>query len=169
MSANARSALTLTALLLVIVAAAVWGWQALTKPIPTRTSVGVCEDTTFAAGELLTPDLVAVRVLNASDHVGLASRTMESLTGRGFVSAGTGNLSGADITGVQIWSDEPDNPAVQLLKSQFRKATVVPGEPVSEPGLVLVLGNRPSKLAKNAPTEVTTTAEATLCSPPLDE
>lgn len=50
----------------------------------------------------LESDKISVRVLNATDKQGLAKSTMEVLTGRGFVSATTGNYRGTFDGGVKI-------------------------------------------------------------------
>ncbi len=165
MTTRMRSFVTLSVLAAILMVGAVGGWRALTQPVPERSSAR-CVDTDVAAGSVLTPDQVAIRIMNASGQAGLASRTMEALTARGFASAGTGNLANSQITGIRIWSDDPSNPAVVLLRSQFKKAKVVTGMPSDEPGLVIVLGKKPSKLSRTGLNEILLETDAQVCSPP---
>ncbi len=170
MTATMRTAVTLIGLLALTMVAALWGWNTLTKPVEGKTVSGICVDSTVSPGDVLTPDLVAVRVLNASDQSGLASRTMESLEGRGFVSGGTGNMTATQpFKGVRIWASDKSNPAVQLVKQQFRNAKVVAGEEIKEPGVIVVLGNDAGPLAQQAPAEVVIRKAATVCSPPITD
>lgn len=162
-----RSALTLGVLCLLLVGAGAWGWHALTEPLPDNAPPPLCTDTTVAAGTDVFRDQVAVSVFNGSTRSGLAGATMEQLEERGFVGADTGNAP-RRIRGVQIWSDEPKNPAVRLVKRQFRKAAVVPG-PEGEDlgrGVVVVLGQSFSSLREREVEKVTAGADATFCSPP---
>jgi hypothetical protein len=164
---GAKSALTLGVLCLLLVGAGAWGWQALTQPLPDNAPPPLCTDTTVAAGTDVFRDQVVVSVFNGSTRSGLAGATMEQLEERGFVGADTGNAP-QRIRGVQIWSDEPRNPAVRLVKRQFRKAAVVPG-PEGEDlgrGVVVVLGQSYSSLREREIEKVTAGADATFCSPP---
>jgi hypothetical protein len=164
---GARSALTLGVLCLLLVGAGAWGWHALTEPLPDNAPPPPCTDTTVAAGTDVFRDQVAVSVFNGSTRSGLAGATMEQLEERGFVGADTGNAP-QRIRDVQIWSDEPKNPAVRLVKRQFRKAAVVPG-PEGEDlgrGVVVVLGQSYSSLRDKEVEKVTAGADATFCSPP---
>ncbi len=156
--------LTLGALMLL---AGVWGWTALTKPFPTNEAAPLCTDTTAATGSQIYRDQVVVSVYNASTRSGLANATMEQLEERGFVAADSGNAP-AKIKGVQIWSDEPRNAAVLLVKRQFSKAQVVSGEQLGR-GVVVVVGEKFKALRKKEVESVTASEDSTFCSPPSSE
>lgn len=163
-----RSALTLTVLVLLLVVATLWGWRALTQPLPQVAETPVCVETEVAAGEEVVTNQVAVSVFNASRRNGLATKTMNQLVGRGFVSAGTGNApADTDVTNVRIHARNAKDPAVALVLAQFRGAEVVPG-PSLGLGVVVVVGDDFSSLRgrKKAPTSVTAEAPASICTPP---
>ncbi|WP_457206925.1 LytR C-terminal domain-containing protein [Nocardioides sp. P5_C9_2] len=164
-----RSALTLGGLCLLMLAAGAWGWKALTQPLPDNAPAPLCTDTTVAAGTPVFRDQVAVSVFNASSRSGLAGATLELLEDRGFVGADTGNAP-EPVRRVQIWAADPQNPAVRLVKRQFRKAQVVAGTEVDgEPlgrGVVVVLGQSYSSLREKEIESVKARTDATFCSPP---
>lgn len=165
MEARLRSALTLTTLTLLLVVAVVVGWSAVTKPLPELAETPLCVDTEVAAGEKVFPDQVAVSVFNAGQRNGLASKTMNLLVERGFVAADTGNApEGTEVTHVQVWADDPQDPAVALVLAQFRKAEVVQGQALGL-GVVVVVGDGFKKLGKKVES-VDAAAAATICSPP---
>jgi hypothetical protein len=164
-----RTALTLGFLCLLLVVAGAWGWQALTEPLPDSAPAPPCTDTTVAAGTDVFRDQVAVSVFNGSTRSGLASATMELLEERGFVGVDTGNAP-QRIKRVQIWAEDPKNPAVRLVRRQFRNAQVVPGTEVDGEalgrGVVVVLGQSYSSLRDKEVESVKARGEATFCSPP---
>ncbi len=160
-----KSLLTLTALSLILVLAAAWGWSAATEPLPERADPPLCVDTTVPAGETVVREQVAVSVFNASKRNGLAGSTLSLLTARGFVGADTGNApEGTTVPGVQIWSNDPENPAAQLVAKQFKRASIVPGDSLGR-GVTVVVGDNFKKLGKDIDA-VTSAAAATICSPP---
>jgi hypothetical protein len=165
MRSQARSLLTLLVLCLVLVGATYWGWQAATEPLPERADPPLCVETPIAAGETVVREQVAVSVYNASTRNGLAGTTLGLLEQRGFVGADTGNApEGTSVAGVQVWSNDPENPAAQLVAQQFRKAQIVPGDPLGR-GVTVVVGDAFRKLGKGVDS-VASAADATICSPP---
>lgn len=169
MREGVKSALTLGVLCLLMLVAGAWGWQALTQPLPDNEPPPLCTDTSVAAGTDVFRDQVAVSVFNGSSRSGLAGATLELLEERGFVGADTGNAP-QPVKGVQIWAADPQNPAVRLVKRQFRKARVVPGTEVDGEalgrGVVVVLGESFTSLRDKEVESVTAEVEATFCSPP---
>ncbi|GGD12745.1 LytR C-terminal domain-containing protein [Nocardioides daphniae] len=167
MSPAATARVTLASLVALVVLAAVVGWVALTSPFPTSEDLPPCVDTRIAKGQEVFPAQVTVSVFNASRRNGLASRTMGDLAGRGFVEARTGNVPDAKVRGVQIWAENAKNPAVALVRAQFRNATVVKGKALG-PGVVVVVGDGrvPMRDVGKAPTSVKSVGPATICSPP---
>lgn len=164
MSASLKSALTLAVLTALMLVAAVWGWQAATKPLPSSKPAPLCTDVTVLTGKQVFRDQVAVSVYNGSDRSGLASATMEQLEERGFVGADSGNAP-AKVDGVEIWSDEPRNAAVRLVARQFKGARVVSGEELGR-GIVVVVGESFKRLRKKEVESVTAVESSTFCSPP---
>lgn len=170
MTTKSRSAATLAALVAILLIASLWGWQALTAPLPTTETVAPCADTTVKAGDTLPREMVTVTVLNASGTGGLAGKTMDALVARGFAqSAADDAPAGTVATGIQIWSTDPKNPAVELVRRQFRKATVVDQSYPDAEGVVVVVGKNPTKLKANGPETIKVTASATVCTPILEE
>jgi len=164
MSASLKSALTLLVLVALMLVAAVWGWQAATKPLPSSEPAPLCTDVTVLTGKQVFSDQVAVSVFNGSDRSGLASATMEQLEERGFVGADSGNAP-ATVKGVEIWSDEPRNAAVRLVARQFKGARIVSGEALGR-GIVVVVGESFKSLRKKGVESVTAVESSTFCSPP---
>lgn len=166
MNAAATSRVTLASLVALTVLAAVVGWFAMTAPFPTSEDLPPCVETRISNGQEVFAAQVTVSVYNASRRNGLASRTMGDMTGRGFVAARTGNVN-KKVRGVQIWSSNAKNPAVALVRAQFRNAKVVKGEALG-PGVVVVVGdgNISMRNVGKAPTSVKSTGPATICSPP---
>jgi hypothetical protein len=163
-----RTALTLGVLALLMLVAGLWGWRALTQPFPEDEAAPLCSDRTVTAGTEIVRGQVAVSVFNASGRSGLAGATMELLEERGFVGADTGNAP-QRVEGVQIWAADPQNPAVRLVRRQFRKATVVALPADTEPlgrGVVVVLGQSYESLRTKEIESVTARTDATFCSPP---
>ena len=161
LSGAAKSALTLTGLLLVLVLAAVWGWSAATKPFPESGPPALCTDETITAGTKVFREDVVVSVFNGSDRSRLAAATQEALVERGFVSGDTGNAPEPTET-THILSADPDNPAVKLVKRQFRDAKVVAGDALG-PGVVVVVGQSFTELREKQVKAVKAKSDATVC------
>ena len=161
MSGAARSALTLAVLAGLVLVAAMWGWAAFTEPFPEEEPVAICEDTTLPAGSEVRRDQVVVSVFNGSKRTGLASATSAQLTERGFVEGTVGD-SPLPAATTQIWSSDPTNPAVDLVRRQFKKAKVVPGDSLGD-GITVVVGEKFQSLKKKQVESVVTEADATWC------
>ena len=167
MAPSVRSALTLLVLCGLLLVAAVWGWQAATRPFPGSEPAPLCTETTVRTGDQVFRDQVAVSVYNGSDRSGLASATLEQLEERGFVAADSDNAP-AKIDGVEIWSDEPRNAAVRLVARQFKGARIVSGQQLGR-GIIVVVGENFTSLRKKEVESVTAQEAATFCSPPEGE
>lgn len=164
MSASMKSAVTLLVLAGLLLVAALWGWQAATRPFPSSEPAPLCTDVTVLTGKQVFRDQVVVSVFNGSDRSGLAGATTELLEDRGFVGADSGNAP-TKVNGVQIWSDEPRNAAVRLVARQFKSAKVVSGEQLGR-GVVVVVGESFKSLRKKEVESVTAVEPSTFCSPP---
>lgn len=162
---------TLLVLLLICLAMGAWGFRTLSQgfpesPISTNTGP-YCVDRPVAAGDRVYPQDVMVSVYNAGRRAGGASRIMGDLADLGFAQGLTGNVD-SDVRRVQVWSDDPDNPAVQLVARQFgRRTNISGGHPEMGQGVVVVVGEQlrgvPGRV-KN----IKAGADSTICSPPLD-
>jgi hypothetical protein len=166
MRTGARTAATLVVAALLVLAVGGWGWGMLTKPFPKKADAPVCSSAQVNAGDHVFPSQVTVTVLNASRREGLAGRTMTALKDGGFAAGHSGNADKDTKVGVvQIWTEHPDSPAVQLVKAWLPGAKVVEKQ-VSEPGVVVVVGDRFSAVGAG-PKSITAQTDATICSPTL--
>ncbi len=161
-----RSALTLTALGLLLVAAVVWGWSAVTAPLPDSGPQAPCTPTPVAKGEPIRSDQVLVSVLNAGTREGLAGRTMQLLVDAGFAEGESGNAPpGTRVAAAQVWATQPRNPAVQLVASRLGPDTEVVKREATAPGVVVVVGDDFTELAKGQ-RKVVARSDTEICSPP---
>ncbi len=161
MTAALKSGLTLLVLALLLVVAAVWGWAALTEPLPKEEPVAICEPTDVATGGEVRRDQVVVSVFNGSKRAGLAGSTMAELAERGFVEGDVGDAP-LPAASTQIWSSEPDNPAVLLVQEQFKQARIVPGDAIGD-GVVVVVGEKFTALRSKQVESVPVEADTTYC------
>lgn len=161
MSGALKSTLTLASLVLLVAIAAVWGWAALTEPLPAEEPVPICEDARIGAGTEVRRDQVVVSVFNGSDRSGLARETSAQLAERGFVVGDIGDSPQPAAT-TQIWADDPTNPAVDLVRQQFKQARVVPGDALGV-GIVVVVGEKFKTLRNKQVESVLAQADATYC------
>lgn len=165
MGQGAKTTVTLAVLVALLAFGATWGWSALTQPLPKLADAPSCTETPVSAGDTVTPEQVTVSVLNAGKRAGLASRTMTELTDQGFHQGQSGNApSGTKVGYAQIWTDDPDSPAVALVRSRLGRAKVVQRD-IDQVGVVLVVGDKFDKLRKGK-ASVTATKATTICSPP---
>jgi hypothetical protein len=68
------------------------------------------------------------------------------------------------VAKAQIWTDDPDSPAVALVAGRLPRAKVVQRD-VDQVGVVVVVGDRFRALA-DGEASVTATKGTTICSPP---
>lgn len=164
---HARTIVTLAVLALVLVIGGAWGWSALTKPFPGRAEAPTCSLQTVAAGEKVYPDQVTVSVLNAGTREGLAGRTMQLLEDEGFDAGDSDNApSGTRIDDVEIWTDDPEDPAVRLVASRLGDTLRIVRRDASAAGVVVVVGDGFTKLSKGRKSVVAQT-DFEICSPSI--
>jgi LytR cell envelope-related transcriptional attenuator len=164
-----RTTLTLVFLAALLAAAAFWGWDAAMEPLPETAEAPVCEDTPVATGQKVYPDQVIVSVYNASARSGLATRTSDLFVDQGFVEGDGGNAPrGTTIQDAQIWTSDPQSPAVRLVRSYLGPAaSVVDGEQLGL-GVVVVVGEEFGELTKGKKS-IKTLQDGFICSPPDSE
>lgn len=165
------SAPTLAVLVGLCALALFFGMRALTSDLPgapvVTTGDPTCSDRMVTAGSQIVPADVLVSVFNGGSASGVASKTMAELVERGFAAGDTGNVDGADVRFVQVWADDPDSPAVQLVARQFGARTrVVTGQQLPGVGVVVVVGNDFEKFGRRV-AAVSVKEDTTICSPPL--
>ena len=166
MLTSLRTGLSLTVLALLVVVVGGWGWAMLTEPFPKKAEAPICSPIDVNAGDHVFPAQVTVSVLNASKREGLAGRTMASLIEDGFAKGTSGNASKrSGVSTVQIWTSDPQSPAVQLVAAWLPGAKVV-RHATTDPGVVVVVGDKFAG-AGNGPKSYTAKADATICSPTL--
>ncbi|MDI6910501.1 LytR C-terminal domain-containing protein [Nocardioides sp.] len=165
MREGARSAITISVLGLLLVAAALWGWSAATDPLPAKVDTPICVDRTVEAGTKVFAQDVTVSVYNAGIREGLAGRTMQLLTDDGFAEGNSGNVS-ARVDVVQIWTLEPQNPAVRLVASRLGPDVEIERRDGPGVGVAVVVGDGFRDLVDGR-RSVAAQDDATICSPPV--
>lgn len=141
MTAAGRSALTLLILVAIMLIWLVWGLASATKPFPGKAAAPTCVDITVPAGSRVSPSSVTVSVLNSGTREGLAGRTMQLFLDQGFDQGDSGNVpAGTKVASAQIWTNEPDNPAVKLVASRIAGVKIVP-TPSTAAGITVVVGD----------------------------
>jgi hypothetical protein len=167
MSPGARSAVTLTVLVLALVGAAAWGWSALMQPFPGKVDTPLCEARTVEAGSRVFPQDVTVSVYNSSSRDGLAGRTMQQLRDQGFAEGRSGNVkSRRPIRTAAIWTRDPANPAVRLVASRLGKGVQVVRRAGPGVGVAVIVGQDFGKPVKGK-RSVRATKDTEICSPPV--
>ena len=160
-----KTAITLAVLAAMLAFAASWGWSAFTAPLPELAEAPTCVETPVEKGDTVTPEQVTVSVLNAGKRAGLASRTMTALADKGFNEGDNGNAPAkTPVDKAQIWTDDPQSPAVALVASWLGRVRIVQRD-IDQVGVVLVVGDKFRTLAKGKPS-VTAAKGTTICSPP---
>ncbi|WP_244930998.1 LytR C-terminal domain-containing protein [Nocardioides sp. W7] len=170
LSPAARTATTLAVLSALLVAGLAWGWSATTAPLPGTVELdSSCTRLELAEGDPVYPDQVLVSVLNAGTRDGLASTTMKLLVEQGFVAGDRGNAPRrSGVEKAEIWTGDPDSPAVRLVRSWLGKGVVVKSEPTTADGVVVVVGDGFTALANGRP-KAAAKSDTTICSPPPPE
>jgi hypothetical protein len=167
MRAGVRSAATMGVLFVLLLVGAWWGWSSVTAPFPGKADPALCEDQVVHKGDKVFPEQVVVSVLNAGSREGLAGRTMQLLVARGFREGESANAPhGTEVAVGQIWTEEPDNPAVRLLQARLGPGIHVIRREAPAVGVTLVVGDAFHGPVPG-PKSVTARSEAEICSPPL--
>jgi len=170
MDPRKTSAPTLAVLVMLCLLGLLLGLKALTADLPddplVESGPASCIEREVTAGEKVYPADVLVNVFNGGSRSGVARSTLGKLVERGFVRGETDNADGAeDVRFVQIWAEDPDNPAVRLVAKQFGPATKISsGHPSLADGVVVVVGSDFTTLGRKVPS-VTASEDATICSP----
>lgn len=167
--AKIRSAVTMIGLAVVLLIGVAWAWSAVTEPFPERDDAVTCTSTKVGEGEKVYPDQVTVSVLNAGSREGLANRTMSDLVEAGLAKGELGNApDDAEVSGVEIWSEDLKNPAVKLVVSFLGEDAKLVRRDPPLPGVNVVVGGEFPGVTEGR-ASVAAKEEVTICSPPPEE
>ena len=168
MNAHVKALLTMAVLSVLLIFGITWGFSAMTSPFPHTTEAKVCVPTTVQPGDRVAAPKVTISVFNASDRVGLAERTMAAFENQGFGAGTVGNApKGTTVLYAQIWSQDPQDPAVRLVLSRLGPQAHVLHRNPRGPGVTVMVGVRFDKLVPGK-SSVKVTEPAQICSPPTD-
>jgi hypothetical protein len=167
--ARIRSAATMVGLVALLLIGVVWAWSAVTEPFPEDEEAVTCDLLSVSKGEKVYPDQVTVSVLNAGNEEGLANRTMAALVKADLVEGELGNApEDAEVSRVQIWTDDEENPAVRLVASFLGKDVKVVLRDPPLPGVNVVVGDDFTKVTKGRKS-VAAQEDTTICGPSTEE
>ena len=161
---HVTTAVTLAVLMVLLVVAAVVGFNALFAPLPGSDEPSAAASspscTAEPAGKRLRTKDVKVNVFNAGTRAGLAGSTYDALRSRGFKGGEIGNAPSANVRRAQVWIVEGEEDAGRLVARQIAKKAkphLVSADEDLGSGVDLVVGNGFRKLVRGAPRSVTIT------------
>ena len=139
MDARLKSPLTLGVLGVLLRRRGRVGHLGTHQAVPRDGDPPACVDVAFAKGERIVRGDVTVSVLNAGTRNGLAGLTMDLFVDAGFAAGQEGNANErAKVDNVEIWTDDPRHPAVQLVAGQLGDAVEVVRRDPSAAGVQVV-------------------------------
>jgi len=162
------TAVTLVVLLVVLGAMAVFGFRALTSPLPGDSSAKkTCSDAEKQVQGFLKRGDVQVSVFNTGNREGLANSTLEEVVAAGFRAGNAGNApKSAEVRRAVVWTTKPDDPAARLVAQTFgRRTKVEVTETDLGPGLDVLVGNKFKGLNTKAPKRIRLAAPIETCVP----
>lgn len=151
----------------VFVVGGLTGFKLLTASTESTPVDTACKPSLVASGTNLDSNAVVVNVFNASSRSGLANRALIDLQSNGFRGGQIGNSTSATKPGrVAILTDDPQDPKVKLLASQFRdKVTYGKPDLTVEDGITVIVGQKYRGLKKSAKTSVRVKEDVKICTP----
>lgn len=168
-----RTPITLVVLLVVLLGAALYGWQTIISPAreddenaePTST----CENKTeFRKGQVIRSEDILVNVYNAGNRVGLAGETLASLVKRGFAEGEAANASDdVKATNVSVVGDRK-SPDVRLVAAQFKGSVKYLKDDEQTEGIDVVVGDKFQGVRKSATKKIKLKQDVEVCATTTD-
>ena len=151
------TAVTLVALLLVLIGMAAYGYEQLTKPLPSRPSAEeTCSGAEKAVQGFLRRNQVQVSVFNAGNREGFAGITLEKIVDAGYRAGNAGNApKSAEVRRAVVWTTEPNDPAAKLVaRSLGPRVKIDVTETDLGPGIDVIVGNKFKGVDRKAPRRI---------------
>ena len=151
------TAVTLVALLLVLIGMAAYGYEQLTAPLPERpTAEETCTGAEKEVQGFLKRNQVQVSVFNAGNREGFAGSTLERIVNAGFRAGNAGNApKSAAVRRAVVWTtDENDSAAKLVAMSLGRRVKIEVTETDLGPGIDVIVGNKFKRLNRKAPRRI---------------
>lgn len=155
-----KTPITLLALLLLLLLAARWGYNAVTAPLPPP-YVEPCVQQP-APGKQMQSSQVSVRVLNGSKSRGKAGDVAQQLKAKGFKVVRTGNTDDP-VAKTTVIGFSADAPEVKLVAAFFKEAEIV-GDGRVDHSVEVHIGEKYDGMNPDAPVSIDVSSDS-VCLP----
>jgi len=162
------TAVTLVALLLVLIGMAAYGYDQLTAPLPKRpTAEETCTGAEKEVQGFLKRGQVQVSVFNAGTREGFAGVTLERIVDAGYRAGNAGNApKSAKVRRAVVWTTDENDSAAKLVATSLGKRTKIEvTETDLGPGIDVLVGNKFKGLNRKAPKRIRLTDPVEKCVP----
>lgn len=154
------TAVTMSALAVVVVIMAVWGYKAATAPYGDRAGPSASGPTCPPEQQQVTDQLrrkdVTVSVYNSGKRSGRAQETLNQIEEAGFKAGAIGNApEGLSARRATVYAADPKAPAAKLVALAFGpKTQVLAATDELGPGIAVVIGDKFERLDPGAPKKI---------------